>query len=69
MIRRNNEYNIFNLLDRQLWKNGLHNYPDNPKKWLKMNNKERVDNGEEPENLSDFHIDEIDVEIFNKENL
>ena len=42
---------------------------DNPKKWLKMNNKERVDNGEEPENLSDFHIDEIDVEIFNKENL
>ena len=40
---------------------------DNPKKWLKMNNKERVDNGEEPEKLSDFHIEEIDVEIFYKE--
>jgi len=41
---------------------------DNPDEWLKENNKQRIGDGEEPENLDDFEIyEEQDVWIYNKE--
>ena len=30
-------------------------------KWLAENNKQRIDDGEEPEELSDFDIDQVTV--------
>jgi hypothetical protein len=36
-------------------------------KWLEENNKQRIADGEEPEELSDFDIDRITVSIYSKE--
>lgn len=40
---------------------------DNPKEWLKDNNEQRIGEGNEPEELNDFEIYEVDVSIYNKE--
>ena len=40
---------------------------DNPEEWLKENNEQRIGDGNEPENLDDFEICEVDVWIYNKE--
>ena len=41
---------------------------DNPDEWLKENNEQRIDDGNEPEDLDDFEIyEEQDVYIYNKE--
>ena len=42
---------------------------DNPDEWLKENNEQRIQDGEEPENLDDFEIFNsiVDVRIYNKE--
>ena len=42
---------------------------DNPDEWLKENNEQRIGDGNEPEDLDDFEVFEIDVWIYNKENL
>jgi len=41
---------------------------DNPKEWLKENNEQRIDDGNEPEELEDFEIFEVDLWLYNKEN-
>jgi hypothetical protein len=42
---------------------------DNPDEWLKENNEQRIQDGEEPEKLEDFEISVslVDVWIYNKE--
>ena len=40
---------------------------DNPEEWLKENNEQRIDDGNEPEELEDFEIFEVGVYIYNKE--
>jgi hypothetical protein len=40
---------------------------DNLEKWLKHNNEIRVGDGNEPESLDDFEIEQVDIEIFNEE--
>lgn len=40
---------------------------DNPDKWLKENNEQRVGDGNEPEDLDDFEIFEVDTWIYNQE--
>ena len=40
---------------------------DNPDEWLKENNEQRIQDGEEPEELEDFEISEVDLWIYNKE--
>ena len=40
---------------------------DNPEEWLKENNEQRIGDGNEPEDLDDFEICEVDVWIYNKE--
>tara|TARA_B100000282_G_scaffold127733_1_gene91301 strand:- start:2383 stop:2589 length:207 start_codon:yes stop_codon:yes gene_type:complete len=40
---------------------------DNPKEWLKENNEQRIGDGNEPEELKDFEIFEVDLFIYNKE--
>jgi len=42
---------------------------DNPDEWLKENNEQRIQDGEEPEKLEDFEIfvSLVDVWIYNKE--
>lgn len=42
---------------------------DNPDLWLEENNKQRIGDGEEPECLDDFEIFEVDLWLYNKENL
>jgi hypothetical protein len=42
---------------------------DNPEEWLKENNEQRIDDGNEPEELDDFEIFEVDLWLYNKENL
>ena len=34
------------------------------KRWLEINNKLRVGDGEEPESITDFTIEEVDADIF-----
>jgi hypothetical protein len=41
---------------------------DNPEEWLKENNEQRIDDGNEPEELDDFEIFEVDLWLYNKEN-
>lgn len=41
---------------------------DNPEKWLKENNEQRIRDGNEPEDLDDFEIYEQGIWIYNKEN-
>ena len=41
---------------------------DNPEEWLKENNEQRIDDGNEPEELDDFQIFEVDLWLYNKEN-
>ena len=38
---------------------------DNPKKWLKDNNEQRISEGNEKEELEDFEISEVNVSIYN----
>ena len=40
---------------------------DNPDEWLKENNEQRIQDGEEPEELEDFEIFEVGVYIYNEE--
>ena len=41
---------------------------DNPEEWIKDNNKRRIDEGNEPEELDDFEIyEEQDLYIYNKD--
>ena len=42
---------------------------DNPEAWLKENNEQRIGDGNEPEELDDFEIFEVDLWLYNKENL
>ena len=42
---------------------------DNPEEWLKENNEQRIGDGNEPEELDDFEIFEVDLCLYNKENL
>ncbi len=37
---------------------------NNTKKWLEINNKLRVDDGEDPESITDFTIEEVNADIF-----
>ena len=39
---------------------------DNPEEWLKENNEQRIDEGNEPEELDDFEIFEVDLCLYNK---
>ena len=39
---------------------------DNPEEWLKENNEQRIGDKNEPEDLDDFEICEVDVWIYNK---
>ena len=41
---------------------------DNPEEWLKENNEQRINDGNEPEELDDFEIFEVDLWLYNKEN-
>ena len=41
---------------------------DNPEEWLKENNEQRIGDGNEPEELNDFEIFEVDLWLYNKEN-
>ena len=42
---------------------------DNPEEWIKDNNKRRIDEGNEPEELDDFEIyEEKDLYIYNKDS-
>ena len=41
---------------------------NNVDKWLEENNKQRIADGEEPEELSDFDIDRVTVSISLEEN-
>ena len=41
---------------------------DNPEEWLKENNEQRIDEGNEPEELDDFEIyEQFNVYIYNTE--
>ena len=40
---------------------------DNPDKWLIHNNEVRVSDGNEPEELDDFEIEQVEVELYDKE--
>jgi len=40
---------------------------DNPEEWLKENNEQRIGDGNEPEELDDFEIFEVDLCLYNKE--
>ena len=42
---------------------------DNPEEWLKENNEQRIGDGNDPEELNDFEIFEVDLWLYNKENL
>jgi len=42
---------------------------DNPEEWLKENNEQRIGDGNDPEELDDFQIFEVDLWLYNKENL
>jgi len=37
---------------------------NNTKKWLEINNKLRVGDGEDPESITDFTIEEVNADIF-----
>ena len=39
---------------------------DNPEEWLKENNEQRIGDGNEPEELDDFEIFEVDLWLYNK---
>ena len=41
---------------------------DDEKRWLEVNNKLRVGDGEDPESITDFTIEEVYVDIFHTEN-
>lgn len=40
---------------------------DNPERWLKHYNKIRIGDGNEPEKLDDFEIEQVDIQLFDKE--
>ena len=42
---------------------------DNPEEWLKENNEQRIGDGNEPEELDDFEIFEVDLWLYNKGEL
>tara|TARA_B100000085_G_scaffold4781_1_gene4313 strand:- start:138 stop:329 length:192 start_codon:yes stop_codon:yes gene_type:complete len=42
---------------------------DNPDAWIEENNQQRIAEGNEPECHDDFEIFEVDLWLYNKENL
>lgn len=40
---------------------------DNPDRWLKHYNEMRVNDGNEPDELDDFEIEQVDIELYDKE--